>query len=72
MLKTNYKTKNPLFLLDRSIARFHSHGELINETHLINLVNIALHNPHCNFALWTKRFDIISKYFKKNKKPSRK
>lgn len=49
--------------------RFNAHGELINETHLINLVNIALHNPHCNFALWTKRNDIIAKYFKSNDKP---
>lgn len=49
--------------------RFNAHGELINETHLINLVNIALHNPHCNFALWTKRNDIIAKYFRSNDKP---
>lgn len=49
--------------------RFNAHGELINETHLINLVNIAVKNPHCNFALWTKRNDIISKYFVNNDKP---
>lgn len=50
--------------------RFNAHGELINETHLINLVNIAIKNPHCNFALWTKRNDIIQKYFDTNVKPS--
>ena len=50
--------------------RFNAHGELINDTHLINLINIAIKNPHCNFALWTKRNDIISKYFDKNNKPS--
>jgi hypothetical protein len=50
--------------------RFNAHGELINETHLINLVNIAIKNPHCNFALWTKRNDIIKKYFDSNIKPS--
>ena len=50
--------------------RFNAHGELINETHLINLVNIAIKNPHCNFALWTKRNDIIQKYFDNNVKPS--
>jgi len=52
--------------------RFNAHGELINETHLINLINIAVKNPHCNFALWTKRNDIISKYFSVNllNKPS--
>jgi hypothetical protein len=50
--------------------RFNAHGELINETHLINLVNIAIKNPKVNFALWTKRNDIIIKYFKDNIKPS--
>ena len=49
--------------------RFNAHGELINEINLINYINIALKNPHCNFSLWTKRFDIVSKYFKDNKKP---
>ena len=49
--------------------RFNAHGELINEINLINYVNIALKNPHCTFSLWTKRFDIVSKYFKDNKKP---
>ena len=50
--------------------RFNAHGELINEIHLINLVNIAKYNSHCNFALWTKRNDLIAKYFKNNDKPS--
>ena len=35
----------------------------------MNYINIAIKNPHCNFALWTKRFDIIKPYFDKNKKP---
>jgi hypothetical protein len=50
--------------------RFNAHGELINDIHLINLVNIAIKNPHCNFALWTKRNDIIKKYFDNNVKLS--
>ena len=49
--------------------RFNSHGELINETHLINLINIVNKNKHCNFALWSKRNDIIKKYFDNNAKP---
>jgi len=49
--------------------RFSSHGELINETHLINLVNITKKNKHCNFTLWTKRTDLIFRYFDNNKKP---
>jgi hypothetical protein len=29
-----------------------------------------LHNPHCSFALWTKRKDLIRKFYSKNEKPS--
>ena len=37
--------------------RFSSHGEIINENHLVNLLNIARKNPDITFGLWTKRFD---------------
>jgi hypothetical protein len=57
-------------MIMEAFFRFNAHGELINETHLINLVNISIKNPHCNFALWTKRNDIITKYFSNNDKPS--
>jgi len=43
--------------------RFSSHGELINLTMLENFHNIALHNPHCSFALWTKRKDLINQFY---------
>lgn len=59
MLKTNYKTKNPLFLFDRSIARFHSHGELINNNHLINIFTICENYPKTEFTLWTKNKTIV-------------
>lgn len=45
--------------------RFNGHGELINMTHLINLSNIAWKNPQTNFALWTKRKNLIKKYLDK-------
>jgi len=57
-------------LIMDAFFRFNAHGELINNIHLINLVNTAIKNPHCNFALWTKRNDIIQKYFNDNVKPS--
>lgn len=50
--------------------RFNAHGELINMTHLENLNRIAIKNPHCNFALWTKRNDLIARYYKDNPKPA--
>ena len=50
--------------------RFSSHGELINLNHLENLNNICLKNPKTTFALWSKRFDLIKKFYDNNKKPS--
>jgi hypothetical protein len=50
--------------------RFAAHGETINLTHADNLCRIAEHNPHCTFAWWTKRKDIINKLFKKRTKPA--
>lgn len=52
-----------------SVFRFDAHGELINETHLLNLVAICEYNPATSFALWTKRNDIVSKYFRAHAKP---
>ena len=43
--------------------RFHAHGELINEMHLINLCRICVANPKVTFSLWTKRLDILNKVF---------
>ena len=49
--------------------RFNAHGELINETHLKNLIKICVKNPNVFFTLWSKRKDIIIKYLDSNKKP---
>lgn len=53
-----------------AVFRFDAHGELINETHLLNLVAICEYNPSTSFALWTKRNDIVSKYFRTRAKPA--
>ena len=58
------------YIFNSHSFRFNAHGELINELHLKNLVNICLHNENINFGLWSKRKDLIRKYFKVNKKPS--
>ena len=50
--------------------RFSSHGELINMTMLENFHNITLHNPHCSFALWTKRKNFIRKFYSQHEKPA--
>jgi hypothetical protein len=46
-----------------SILRINGHGELINLQHLHNIVQIALANPLCTLALWSKRKDFIKSYF---------
>ena len=57
----------PTFL--EAFVRFQGHGELINLTHLENLNNIALHNAHTKFALWTKRKGFIRKFYSEHDKP---
>jgi hypothetical protein len=50
-------------------VRFNSYGEIININHLINLINICNINKKVTFSLYTKRINIINKYFKDHKKP---
>jgi len=49
--------------------RFSGHGELINSKHFHNYVNICLKNRKTNFALWTKRSDIVKRELKSRDKP---
>ena len=46
------------------IARFHAHGELINLRHMVNLLRIARKNPRVTFGFWTKRRDIVGRFFR--------
>ena len=70
MLSGGIIPKHMLPTILDAFFRFSADGELINLTHLENLHNIALHNPHCSFALWTKRKDLINKFYKANEKPA--
>ena len=45
--------------LNYAYVRINGHGELINENHLDNIIAIAVKNPQCTFALWTKRASLI-------------
>jgi len=62
---------NPKYLLPVSaiVARFNAHGELINENHFINIINICKNQPNTTFTLWTKRKNIINKVCKNYKLP---
>ncbi len=69
-LSTRLHEQDYLPSILQAFFRFNAHGELINLIHLENLVNIAKKNPHCRFALWTKRSDLVFRYFKTNDKPN--
>ena len=69
-LSTHVLSVDELPLIMDAFFRFNAHGELINLTHLQNLVNISIKNPSCNFALWTKQNGMIKEYFDNNPKPA--
>ena len=56
--------------INDAVFRFSAHGELINDQHMQNLMAIALDNPWCTFALWTKRVDIVFRWLRDNTKPT--
>lgn len=41
------------------VHRIQSFGEIINETHLQNILNLAIECKHAKFTLWTKRFKML-------------
>jgi hypothetical protein len=45
--------------LNDAIFRIHSHGELIDMTHLQNIFALARRNPQTTFSLFTKRKDLV-------------
>ena len=61
--------KKDLPIIDATYFRFNGFGELINQNHLINIVNICDDNPQTNFSLFTKRLDIVTSVFSSIKKP---
>ena len=50
--------------------RLDSFGDIINDIHYENYMNIINKNPQTNFALWTKRVNIAHKWLDKYSKPS--
>jgi hypothetical protein len=54
--------------LNTSIVRFESFGDLNNETQLLNYIRIARAARHTRFALFTKQYSIVRKYFESGKR----
>ena len=63
LLSSRYLSKEELPVVKDKQFRFNAHGELINKTHLQNLVDITRHNPDCTFTLWTKKKQLINRFF---------
>jgi hypothetical protein len=63
-------TEKDIPKIKTSIVRIHAHGELINQTHLQNILMIVKHYPEKTFSLYTKRLDIINEYCVNNTLPS--
>lgn len=49
-------------MVNAGYIRISAHGELINLTHMRNIVRFAIKNSHANVALWTKRIDIVHQF----------
>lgn len=58
-IKTEVLEKKDVPFINAAYFRFEAFGELETFTQLLNYLTIAKYNPHCNFALWTKRVDFI-------------
>jgi hypothetical protein len=56
-------------IIKHDTIRINAHGELINYTHSLNLINIINYNPQTSFTLWTKRYNLINKYLSRHSKP---
>jgi hypothetical protein len=61
LLSSRRLLKEELPVILDAFFRFSAHGELINDLHFKNLLDIVNRNTHCRFALWTKRKDIVSR-----------
>jgi len=49
--------------------RFHSHGEVLNETHAVNLLRICEVNPRTTFVLMTKQHKLVIRAVEKHGLP---
>lgn len=59
-IKTTSVFKEDVPFINAAYFRFEAFGELETFNQLLNYIIIAEKNKHCNFALWTKRIDLIN------------
>ena len=61
ILSTRILAKEELPIINSRYIRIHSHGELINMTHLHNIIAIAKVNRHSRFVTWSKRKNLVGR-----------
>lgn len=69
LLSSKIIPRKMLPYINANFCRLESHGDLLNEIHLENYVNLCKKNNHCKFSLWTKQLPIIESYFISHKAP---
>lgn len=65
ILTTRMLENRELPFINSHLFRFESFGDLYNETHLENYIQICLHNSFTQFGLWTKNIWILNDVFEK-------
>jgi len=62
-LSSHILSEQEIPVINSQYCRFNAYGELINATHLLNLIQIAKRNSNTVFALWTKRTNLVNKHY---------
>ena len=55
--------------VNAQFLRVNSFGELVNQYHFKNILNLTMKNSHCQVVLWTKRKDLINRVLSVRDKP---
>ena len=50
--------------------RFHVSGDIPDESYLWHMHQIAKHNQHCNILCFTKKYEIVNKFYDEFEKPN--
>lgn len=46
--------------------RFHVSGDIPTAEYLVNMVDVAVRNPHCEILCFTKRYELVNAFIEKN------
>ena len=64
---TSYWSQVNGFLKECHFFRFSVSGDILDYDYLLNIVNCAKNNKHCQILCFTKKFDLCNKYLSEHK-----